>query len=306
MTITVRSLRNGHVGNCMLSIPTSNRAVSIPVAKVHPLNDIRLKIERANKHIKDINIIITDWVNSNGISIKRKSDGTKQFVKFYIKPIEKMLPIMIGEVFFQLKSALDLLMCALAELNGRGTSGVKFPICADLKEFESERGQGPIEKLSLAARNHIFDLKPYKGGNNLLWAMNTLRNKDGHIRLLPLITRFPLPSQSGRFEDTTNNDFGIDTPLVVEIGNLIVTSKNEITLATCSFAGDIKIENDTKPIINIAFSDIEGIEREPIVALLQQFLDLTTSIVDIFDSAFFSNHDDAQYKKNNKGKKLSL
>ncbi len=50
-------------------------------------------------------------------------------------------------------------------------------------------------------------------------------------------------------------------------------------------------------IINIAFSDIEGIERKPIIALLQQFIDLTTSIVDISDITFFNSHNGINYAK---------
>lgn len=279
-------------GNRSITIPSGR--VAIPIhqnGNANSIHGVRLKVERANKHINDINTIITDWSKPHGFFIERNPNRTEQVIKFRgVEPISEMLPIIVGEVLFQLKSALDLLACCLAIANHRGTSDVKFPICASKKEFEGERGQAPIKKLSAAAKRCIARLKPYKGGNDLLWAMSTLRNKDGHISLLPLIIRWPVLTTTGTFEDIIHNDIGDSLPFIAHVPIAFSqASKKDVVIATINSVLDIKIQHNMEPMINIAFDDIKGFEGEPIVAILQQFIDLTTRIVNIFERRFFNN-----------------
>ena len=59
----------------------------------------------------------------------------------------------------------------------------------------------------------------------------------------------------------------------------------DLVLARCT-AGAL-VEYDTKPDIDIAFSDIEFLEGERVVAKLRQMVDRTERIVQIFERHFF-------------------
>jgi len=61
--------------------------------------------------------------------------------------------------------------------------------------------------------------------------------------------------------------------------------EDEIVLARCS--PGTEIEYDAKPVISVAFGDIEVLKGEDIVARLREMVDLTQRIVQIFERYFF-------------------
>jgi hypothetical protein len=292
--MTTRSMTVTTGGNCTVTIQFKECAEPIPIPTTNnadPLHGVRLKIERAKGHVKEINAQIGDW--SEPFSVKRRKNGSKHNITFRVRPIPKMLPVMIGEVLSQLKSALDLLTCRLATANNRGTSGVSFPICGTEKEFKGSKTQDKIKNLASAAQGRISDQQPYNEGGNLLLAMNRLRNKDVHIGLLTFITHWPQKPllNPGTYVDATHNDIGDPHPLEVEVCPIpsFETFREEVIIATCTTALDVKILHNMQPMISIAFSEIEGIEGQPVAVILPKFVALTTRIVDVFDQEFFKD-----------------
>jgi hypothetical protein len=246
---------------------------------VHPLYGVKIKIARANEHILNIAQTVQAFGRSHRIVREMELHGIHEIVKLLVAPVPEMLPVVVGEVVFHLRSALDNLACCLAIANGKSVKSVYFPIVNSPDEFELPATQRKIKNLSPAAQKLIHRLKPYKGGANLLWAMNRLRNEDIHIRLAPILVNGPhwktatarvlINAESGgTIEMTTTEAF-----------------ENEIILARCSRGA--KIEYDAEPTIHIAFGDIEFLKGESIVSRLQQMVDLTTRIVDIFERHFF-------------------
>jgi hypothetical protein len=240
-----------------------------------PLHGVKLKIARANEHLGNIETIADKFSKSHSIIREAEPDGIYDAIKIKIGEPPPMLAVIIGEVAFQLRSALDQLATALAVKNGKSPSQVYFPIAGDRQEFRRARTQGKIEKLSPAARKLIWRLKPYKGGNNLLWALNSLRNADVHIALAPLALGGP--KWGGRKIRKGGGGIAVLT--------YPQTFEKELVLLRCPT--ETEIEHDLQPEVAIAFGDIEFLEGESVVTRLRQLIDLTERIVSIFQRRFF-------------------
>src|SRR5205085_4950693 len=119
------------------------------------------------------------------IVTERDADGTYDLIKFKLR---KAFPLTIrghaSDAANNLRSALDKTICTIFDLKGLPTYRTYFPIGRDSNNFEKTlngwRGQLPQEISDL-----IRGLKPYKGGNNTLWALNALSGTNKHGILRP-------------------------------------------------------------------------------------------------------------------------
>jgi hypothetical protein len=110
--------------------------------------------------------------------------------------------MIIGDAVHNLRSALDHLACALAELENptaseTGHSGIEFPIYISEGKF-NRTGAAKIKKLATPAQDEIKSLQPYKAGDNArfqhLWALHQLDIIDKHRRISIMGGRYSLPA----------------------------------------------------------------------------------------------------------------
>jgi hypothetical protein len=249
-----------------------------PEADQPTLYGVKLKIGRANEHLANIEKIVDAFGTSHRIVREPEADGVHEVVKLVVASVPEMLPIIVSEAVFHLRSALDNLAVSLVPAGGN-TKTTYFPIANCRQEFELPETQRKIKALPPRAQKAIHRLKPYKGGNDLLWAMNRLRNNNTHLRLLPIARIGPhwnsptittlIPAISGA---------------MIEI-NYPQTFINELVLARCSHGA--KVEYDAQPAVGIAFSDVEFLKGESVVTRVRQMVNLTERIVQIFERYFF-------------------
>jgi hypothetical protein len=136
----------------------------------------------------------------------------------------------------------------------------------------------------------IRALKPYGGGNELLWSIHDLNRDDKHpgtsvvqplngLRMRGLKVHFGKALILG-------NRYGqhlISQGYVPKTSPVAVRKEGEF-LTTTPFA---QFEYDGEPTFQIAFSDIRGFEREPLVTVLHQMRDLVEGILLTFEKRFF-------------------
>ena len=171
-------------------------------------NSVRLKIDWAEKHLDALNAEIDRWTSGppNPRRLKRIRDGvpsTDFRAQFrFDPPIPDTLPMIIGDAVHNLRSALDHLACALAELeiptdSETGHSGIEFPIYISEGKFDRS-GAAKIKKLATAAQDEIKSLQPYNAGDDarfqLLWALHQLDIIDKHRRISVMGGRYSLPA----------------------------------------------------------------------------------------------------------------
>jgi hypothetical protein len=153
------------------------------------LAGIRVKIERAKHHIKDL---------EGRIKLFRESDPYRLVLDQSTNPEERIVRLKInatvptefaviaGETINQLRSALDHLAWQLVDASGSTPSDhLYFPICQAESSFKSKL-KGEIKSVGPAAIGVLGATKPYKGGNDALWKLHKLNNIDKHCLLLVL------------------------------------------------------------------------------------------------------------------------
>ena len=133
----------------------------LPDSAVERLADADLKLEWSDQHIRNL----ADAISAVAPYELRKDSHTPPGLSRVVSPpIPPHLVLIACDAAHNIRIALDYLVCALAELNGKTASGVSFPVAADVDEFMKPQCQDKIRKLSTAGKGFINGLKPYKRG----------------------------------------------------------------------------------------------------------------------------------------------
>lgn len=152
---------------------------------------VRIKIERAKKHLADLEAQIVASRNDYRHIVIRKTDspigGAFQMSG---DPTHKALRLPVdviagaGDVVHNLRSALDHLAYQLAVVGTptvEPSRRIEFPIAKDAATYESEKAR-KVEGIRPEAVKVIDALQPYKGGchGDALWRIHELDNIDKH------------------------------------------------------------------------------------------------------------------------------
>jgi hypothetical protein len=173
----------------------------------------------------------------------------------------------VGMVVQAFRDSLDYLAVALAEHNGAvEPKDVYFPI-ADSKERFAERAtQRKMRRLSTKHREIITGLEPYKGGNDLLFALNSLCNKSKHRALLAFI-------QSAMPKTISGNGY-VRRLTVFPPGTSLYDGKPFAVL-------DADPNIDLQFSISIAFSEAVA-SKQTFIETLREFSRLVNAIINLF------------------------
>ena len=148
---------------------------------------IRLKIERAKKHILDLEIARDRFIETEPYVIEPERDpqtGNYLFRVTKLQPPPHDLGLIAGDVIHNLRSALDHLAYQLVLVNGAiPTKQTAFPIFDDAAGYVAH-SHGKIKLMSQSAQDAIEATKPYRGRSNLLWFIHTMDIADKHHTLL--------------------------------------------------------------------------------------------------------------------------
>jgi hypothetical protein len=109
-----------------------------------------------------------------------------------------------GAIINSIRSSLDMVASALATRNGvKPSNKTHFPIFNSQDAFCGPKGIESKSWLSKDEKTTINELKPYKGGDTLLYPLHQLDIRRKHERLLtarPRITEFAMQADGGGLE----------------------------------------------------------------------------------------------------------
>jgi hypothetical protein len=89
----------------------------------------------------------------------------------------------IGTIVNEMRACLDALACVLAGRNQQPPKNVYFPISKSEEIFRKDGIGNKIAKLSQTDRDIIESLRPWRGGNHLLFGLHSLDILRKHQRL---------------------------------------------------------------------------------------------------------------------------
>lgn len=249
------------------------------------------KIKRAKSKFDHLKTGINAYVASHPYSFR--IDGEWPRIH-YVARREKAPPDDIAfevvEAVGHLRSALDKMLVALVELNGRGTSGVGFPFGGmdNGKPLPIPNPRtGTIEqKLSPEQWNLVVAQRPYPGGNDTLWGINQIANTDKHGRDLVDVTPV-LGDRVGLFGSGT--EFSGPAEIIVlpdQDNTLLYDYERERVLVTV-IGGKGELSIKAEPTPTIVFSELAPVTGKNVLTTLNQQIRITEGIIETFRKAFF-------------------
>jgi hypothetical protein len=232
------------------------------------LRDAQTAVDWAVEQMPKLQRRITDWADSYATRMAVENGKKAYYVT--ANPVPAIINAETGSVINSIRSSLDLLASALATRSGHpGSRQVYFPICKSLADFQNTKsgGKAKIKHLSAADQAVIESLRPYKGGDDLLFALHELDIMRKHRRLVGVqhfprgVGVYPMDGTAAAVEFNRNwKDFGDAIPI----------AWTDIAAADC------KVELGG---VYVAINEPGAVEGQQVVVVLPKFVNLVTSII---------------------------
>lgn len=195
---------------------------------MNELDGPRGKLDRAAEHIKTLNEIVRKWYDTKPLRVIPKqfnsNDMTYTFRVEYA-PIPLSFGIIAGDIFHNLRSALDHLVWQLALLTTSAPfDRTAFPICINDNGESRRHIKRLLQHVTDDARQVIDSLQPYHTGDveeaktHALWFIDQMSNFDKH-RIITVSSGLTQVSLKGGVSEKWLNEGAVE--LVVH-----VTDKN--------------------------------------------------------------------------------
>lgn len=239
------------------------------------LASARAKINFAQTETPILERDIRAYFESHPYSIVKDTHHDFPGGQFHILKVTREIPdsvrVRIGVILNCYRDSLDHLTVALAEKNGAvEPKDVYFPISSTMEGFFDKRSQGKIRRLSDADKAAIIALKPYRGGNEGLFTLNALTNKDGHRKILSAF-HVAIPAQFG--------GFGYFRRVATYIPGTGPYPDCASVFIDADPGTNLKVS------VTISFAEAGAAHGKPVIEVLNEFGSLCSAIVDLFDPA---------------------
>jgi hypothetical protein len=235
----------------------------------------RLKLDRANKHLHDLEEILTNLPNLYTVSVQADGQGRGNRIEHDIPNLERIrdnLALITGDCVHNLRSALDFVWSeTLARISpGADAKYFKFPIVNDGQYLESVLKDRKIDVLSPDLfRLMVAEIKPYKAGNTFLWSLHELDIIDKHRLLLPVVQSAGISgiTVKNQSEEITGDTWSIDAPPPYRID---IPSTHQV-------------KNEGKLTISILFDDGTPLKGSEVSDTLSVFQRLVSEVVKLLE-----------------------
>jgi hypothetical protein len=152
------------------------------------------KLKRAKRHYAELETALASFFATRPykISTRRSDEGKLVYYLSEVTDVPVELSSIIGDVIQNLRSSLDHLAYELwlKEASGQGRGDkIYFPIDKDQASYNGNKA-GKTQGISAQSLAIIDSLNPYPGGNDVLWRIHSLNNRDKHRLLVTVGSSF--------------------------------------------------------------------------------------------------------------------
>jgi hypothetical protein len=158
------------------------------------LTHSRLKIDRAKKHIKDIELRIAKLHETDTSRIDIDPHTGNEFLihDFSDATAFDDIALMLGDTVHNLNCALDYTWLQTIErlVPALIDDRAKFPVRKAIKELEGWMTKAGIDVTSPNLYRFMLDsIKPCDGGDEAIWTIHNLDIRDKHRLLIPILSQ---------------------------------------------------------------------------------------------------------------------
>lgn len=250
----------------------------------------RLKLQWANHHFDRLHSIWEGFLKTEFYSIDVESyrdpaGELREVLRVALRePTPAELPLLIGDLVHSLRCALDYTINEI--LYGKSTR-ITFPahetrdqlIASFRTEPENVGGKtlkigsnAAIERAVSGFGAFITDtIKPYKGGNDILWAIGKLDNTDKHRLLMPILIPFGV----------SGLDVSSDLVIFEDICAPII--ENGWIISVDVPASNLKVDKQGSITAEILLHEVGVVENQRALPFLAQMFHSTGKAIDMIE-----------------------
>jgi hypothetical protein len=255
-----------------------------------PLDRLLAKVERAKKHIVDLEAERDQFYLSNPVRFRAENDqktGEHNWYVAEIKPIPLSFAVIIGDAANNLRSALDHMaynLVCVGEGAVKTFQHAKFPVGSDLADYKNQRTKA-LKGMRPDAIAAIDALQPYVGGaGEYFWHLARINNHDKHKLLLTSWSSFDghtafkserewIAKFHGGGSDQYRSAFIAPAMRIfpLKLGDRVLTASESDIDETMSF------------LVGIAFVEPEIVKGNPVIDTLHEMTKLVRATIFDFD-----------------------
>jgi hypothetical protein len=238
----------------------------------------RLKIRRAGHHIRDLKSALESYCKSNFCRVGVEADAGNggSIVRMErTRELPAEVPLMLCDAVNNLRTALDYLACDIVRSGGRQpTRYTRF-----LLDVSKEKLVAALDTSAMkAARPDLVEaivetIKPYKGGDDMLYGLHDLDIDSRHRLIVPDIAVVALHNVSVRDAEKKT----------VRIAKLDLGARGEFQLAGALAQAEIANYQDAS--FQALFDKTAAFAGQPIIPTMLQLSLLVAGIVDTIQQA---------------------
>jgi len=262
---------------------------------VFPIELVRLKSERANVQLRELDAQVQTFLDTKPYKVGTQRDSNTGYTDHRLVqagdvPVD--IAHIAGETVHSIRSTLDhlayqLFLRARTDPTDEG-SRIQFPIYDPSAKDAESRARGQVKGLREEVIESIFQLKPYKGADNLFWPLHKLDNISKHRSLPTVGSAFGGILLADAIQELWNIGMGpyafpikLDPSLSIKpLVNKCPLEKGDILFV--GSPGDEEVNKKLKFSFTVALRESEVIEGKPLIETLQSMLDLATNTVSDF------------------------
>lgn len=237
----------------------------------------KLKIERANHHINDLErqLGTFSWENLNRCSTCREPN--KLDIIFVVAPIPPAFAMIIGDAVHNLRTALDHLMWEIVG-PGHQHNQLYFPMGGDRLSYEGTCGG--VKTPDPAINKLLKSLAVFPGGKGEdLYIVHRLDRADKHSVLTPVMN---VP----RLSDLILESGGVSRPLAELYGaDALLREGETFTIHGASADSRLAFKDNANVAPNVAFGNVEFIKDQPIFPTIKRLSHAFTDTINVIEGA---------------------
>lgn len=257
-------------------------------AKMTRLEVVRQRSERAKEQFRELDGEVRAFRDSEPYKIIPEYDsesGTILYRLGSIEPVPIRVSHIAGEVIHALRSTLDhlvyqLLLAANPSATDEQKRLIQFPIYDPAKQTQAAAFRH-IQPLGPSAIKAISAIKPYKGGNDVLWHLNRLDNINKHRTILTVGIAHGMLDFTDTLHAVMEKAWGESLPKFSFSVPTVLTGK-AVDVGDVLYVGfpiDEEVNKKLKFPFDIALAEPEVPASEPLLETIQGMFDIVNNLL---------------------------
>jgi len=247
----------------------------------------KLKIERAKRHIRDLEGEIAAFHGRNPYEVIAEDNpqtGDQLFRVRIREEVPACLGGIIGDVIHNLRATFDLIAADMIDADGGSGDDAYFPVSYTPKAFES----GGRRKIKDASRESValFErLQPYHAGNEALLKLHKLDILDKHQSIIPVGAAYSHPIMQLSLPVPWQDEPILTPALAIRpAARVYPLQDGTIIFRIAAEARKSEVKHDMKFSFDVAFGEGQIVDGDPVLPTLVQFVQFTEQALDSFRS----------------------